>query len=233
MNFWIHGDILSRFPKVKIGVLVCRDVTVKGCDAGLEELKRKVIQEVAAKFSSEPMTQHPYIRSWRETYRSFGTRPGDYRPSAEALLRRVLKRRGLPTINTAVDAYNAVSVKYLIPMGGFDLDRVVGDIKIRFSAGGERFLVIGASEAEETYEGEVVYADDVRILTRRWNHRDCDETKIMEETRNIIMFADGSEEIPEEAVRMAVEELASVLNRVCGGEIITNIVDGNQRRFHI
>ncbi|MFQ6054313.1 MAG: hypothetical protein ACE5OO_08820, partial [Candidatus Bathyarchaeia archaeon] len=71
-------------------------------------------------------------------------------------------------------------------------------------------------------------ADDVRILTRRWNHRDCDETKITGETRNIVMFADGSPEIPEEAVRTAMGELASVLRDICGGETKTYIVDERQ-----
>jgi len=231
--FRIHDDILSRFPNIKIGVLSGRNVAVRRGDEGLEGLKGEVIQEVAAKLGSRPVAEHPYVSSWRRMYRGFGAKAGDYRPSAEGLLRRALRGRGLPTINTAVDAYNVVSLRHLIPMGGFDLDRVAGDIMLRFSAGGERFLPIGASEAEETYEGEAVYADDVRILTRRWNHRDCDETKITEETRNIVMFADGSPEIPEEAVGTAMEELASVLSSVCGGEIKTDMVDGNRRKLHI
>jgi len=232
--FSISDDVLMKFPLVQIGVLVCRNTIVRKRDAELDELKESVIQEVVERFGSEPVTQHPSIRSWREMYRRFGTRPGDYRPSAEALLRRVLRSRGLPSINTAVDAYNAVSLRYLIPMGGFDLDKVVGDIEIRFADEGEEFIPIGASKVEETYEGEVVYSDDARIITRRWNHRDSDETKITEETGNVILFADGSAGITEKTVEMALEELASVMKEFCGGEITTSsIVDSDNRKLPI
>jgi lysyl-tRNA synthetase class 2 len=145
----------------------------------------------------------------------------------------VIRGRGLPYINTVVDAYNLVSLKHLIPMGGFNLDRVVGNIKLRFSAGGERFLSIGSSTSEETYKGEVVYADEARILTRRWNHRDCEETKITERTTNIMLFADGSDDITVEAVNSAMEDLASVLSKICGGKISFRIVDGKCRIFNI
>ena len=76
-------------------------------------------------------------------YRSFGTKPSDYRPSAEALVRRTLKTGKLPVINTAVDLYNIVSVKHIIPMGGFDADKVEGDIYLRVSEGMEIFTPRG------------------------------------------------------------------------------------------
>jgi len=231
--FRIDDEILSRFQGIKIGVLTCRGARVGRGDGRLERLKEEAIREAAARIGSRPAAEHPYIGSWRRMYRGFGTRPGDYRPSAEALLRRALRGRGLPAINAAVDAYNAVSLRHLIPMGGFDLDRVEGDIRLRFSGGGERFTPIGAPEAEETYDGEAVYADGARILTRRWNHRDCDETKITEETGNIIVFADGSPEIPEEAVRAALEELASALTGACGGETAVDVADGGRRELRV
>lgn len=232
---WIslHERIVLRFPGAKIGILMCKNATVKKDDLRLEKKKKEVIQEAITKFKFTPLAQHPYIKSWRDMYRSFGTKPGDYRPSAEALVRRVLRNKGLPKINTAVDAYNIMSVKYMIPMGGFDLKKVEGDILIRFSSGRERFLAIGASHTEETYEGEVVYSDDNRILTRRWNHRDCDETKITDKTKDIILLADGTQDIPKEEIRKSIKDLASTLKNVCGGEVATQIMDDKQTRIKI
>jgi DNA/RNA-binding domain of Phe-tRNA-synthetase-like protein len=200
-------------------------------DEGLEALKASVVEAAIESFGSEPVTSHPHVRSWREMYRDFKTKPGDYRPSAEALLRRAIKRRGLPRINTAVDTYNAVSVRHRIPMGGFDMDRVQGTIRLRFSEGGESFMPLGASESEETYPGEVVYADDARILTRRWNYRDCDETKITEDTRAFIMFVDGSVDIPRESVEEVLMDLESSLRRFCGGTYSMHVADGEKPIF--
>jgi DNA/RNA-binding domain of Phe-tRNA-synthetase-like protein len=225
VDFKVEGRVLSAYPRVKIGVLVGRGLVVGEGHPGLEACKGRVVAEAVERMGSEPVTKQPFIASWRDMYRSFGTRPGDYRPSSEALLRRVLKRGALPTINSAVDAYNALSVRHLIPMGGFDLDRTRGDISLRLSEGGEVFNPLGSSGPEETYEGEPVYADESRILTRRWNFRDCDETKITTETRNLVMFVDGSGEIPRKYVDEALRELSDLLGEYCGGDYRLGIAD--------
>lgn len=225
LGFHIEDEVLSRYPRVKIGVLAGRDLEIRDSDPELDDFVNQVIQEVKGFFGSGPVTRHPFIASWREMYRSFGTKPGDYRPSAEALLRRVLRGKGLPRINVAVDAYNVLSLRHLIPMGGFDLDRVEGTISLRFSWGGEIFMPLGASVHEETYSGEPVYADEARVLTRRWNHRDCDHTKITEDTFTIALFVDGSEDVPQESVEMAVGDLESLLSRCCRGEYFSAIAD--------
>ncbi len=229
--FRIDEGILSTFQGVNIGVLLGQDVDVRVADEGLEALKASVVEAAIESFGSDPVTSHPHVRSWREMYRGFKTKPGDYRPSAEALLRRAIKRRGLPRINTAVDTYNAVSVRHRIPMGGFDMDRVQGTIRLRFSEGGESFMPLGASESEETYPEEVVYADDTRILTRRWNYRDCDETKITEGTRAFIMFVDGSVDIPRESVEEVLKDLENSLRRFCGGTYSMHVADGEKPIF--
>jgi lysyl-tRNA synthetase class 2 len=104
-------------------------------------------------------------------------------------------------------------------MGGFDLDKVDGDIHLRFSDGSENFTPLGKSEKEQTYQGEIVYADNSRILTRRWNYRDADQTKITHTTKNLVMFLDASPEIPINKVREALEDLRKLMRKYCGGKI--------------
>ena len=217
MEFRIDDGILTKYASVRIGVLTGRGLDIGEHD--FKSLQEEVIESARKEIGTDPITQHAYIRSWREIYRSFGTKPGDYRPSAEALTRRVLRGRGFPVINAVVNAYNALSVKHLIPMGGFDLDKVEGAITLRFSEGGEIFTPLGSKGTEETYQGEVVYADESRILTRRWNFRDCEETKITTETENLVMFADGSPDMPREHVEEALNELSAVLQMYCGGRM--------------
>jgi len=229
--FRIDEGILSAFRGVNIGVLLGQDVALGVADESLEAFKASVVEEAIEAFDSDSVTSHPNVRSWREMYKAFKTKPGDYRPSAEALLRRAIKRRSLPSINSAVDTYNAVSVRHRIPLGGFDLDRIQGTIMLRFSEGGESFTPLGASEPEETYPGEVVYADDARVLTRRWNYRDCDETKITEDTRAFIMFVDGSVDIPRESVESALGDLESSLRRFCSGTYTAHVANSEQPYF--
>ncbi len=223
MKYSITG-VIREYPGINIGVLVGRDMDNKRPIPELFQLQKQAIRSAQEQIGDQPPTKHPHIASWRELYKSFGTKPGDYRPSAEALIRRTLKTGDLPRINNAVDLYNVVSVKHVIPMGGFDLDNVDGDIYLRFSRGGESFIPLGPAEVEQTYPGEVVYADDSRILTRRWNYRDADATKITEDTRNLVMFLDATPEIPLIKVLEAIDELRVLYEKHCGGEYTSSVV---------
>ena len=227
MKYDISG-IIKEYPGVHIGVLVGRNMDNKNRIPELYTLQNEAIKKAQEHIGDQPPTKHPHIASWRELYRSFGTKAGDYRPSAEALIRRCIKTGKLPHINNAVDLYNIVSVRHIIPMGGFDLDKVNGDIYLRFSQGDETFIPLGPSDPETTYHGEVVYADDSRILTRRWNFRDADATKITEETSNLAMFLDASPEIRVETIQLALAELEVFYKKYCGGEYSTSIASKEQ-----
>jgi DNA/RNA-binding domain of Phe-tRNA-synthetase-like protein len=216
-------DVIDRYPGVHIGVLTAMGINNRATVDGLKALQGDAIHEAERQIGDEPPIKHSHIASWREMYRSFGTKPGDYRPSAEALIRRAIKTGELPTINPAVDIYNLVSVRHVIPMGGFDTDYVQGTIHLRFSEGGETFTPLGAAKQEETYPGEAVYSDDSRILTRRWNYRDCDETKITGDTVNLVMFIDASPAISIEKVQGALDGLLLLLERYCGGSYSTGM----------
>lgn len=224
MKYSIDG-VIEEYPETKIGVLCGIGLNISQRHPDLEKFKPDALLIAEGKIGENPVTSHPYVASWRDVYRSFGTKPADYHPSAEALVRRALKTQQLPLINTAVDTYNAVSAKYLMPIGGFDAKLIEGDIMLRFSMGNEAFLPLGGTEYEYTYDGEVVYADNKRILTRRWNYRDCIETRITEKTINVVMFIDGSPEIPKIEIVKALEELAFNLKRHCGGSYMTHIAD--------
>ena len=213
------SNIIEKYPEINIGVLIGKNIdNTKNIDE-LDEMQREAINQAQKQIGDQPITKHPHIASWRNLYRSFGTKPGDYRPSAEALIRRSIKTGRLPRINNVVDLYNLVSVKYIIPMGGFDLDKIDGDIHLRFSEGLEDFTPLGQSEKQQTYQGEVVYADNTRILTRRWNYRDADQTKITPSTKNIVMFLDAGPEIPNKKVQEALEDFSKLMRNYCSGKI--------------
>ncbi len=228
MRFDING-VIDEYPDIHIGVLFAEGINNNNPYDELYRLQQEAIKAAKEQIGDQPPTKHPHIASWRDLYRSFGTKPGNYRPSAEALVRRVIKTGKLPRINTAVDLYNVVSVKHIIPMGGFDLEQVDGGIYLRKSPGGEQFLPLGASQNEETYEGEVVYADNSRILTRRWNYRDAEETKITENSENIVLFIDASAQIPREKVVVALDELEQLLSKACGGSYRKHVAQYDDR----
>ena len=67
--------------------------------------------------------------------------------SIEALLRRAMKGGSPFRINPLVDFYNAVSLRRVVPVGGFDLDRVPGPLSVRLTRDGDTFSALDADGA--------------------------------------------------------------------------------------
>lgn len=155
----------------------------------------------------------PRIEAWHAAYRAFGTNPRRIRPSVDALGRRLAKRGALPRINPAVDSYNAVSVRHGLPAGAFDLDHVSGDIAIHYADGTEQFTPLGEPGTVETPKaGEVVYTDASGVLTRHWNHRDADRTRVTEDSRRVVFLLETVHATRDGyLVKAAAEELRALL----------------------
>jgi DNA/RNA-binding domain of Phe-tRNA-synthetase-like protein len=154
----------------------------------------------------------PRISTWHAAYRTFGTNPRRQRPSVDALTRRLTRAGRLPRISPFVDAYNAVSVTHVVPAGAFDLDHVDGDIVVRFAAPGDAFTPLGEPDTvEQPHDGEVVYADDAGVLTRHWNHRDADRTKVTAASRRVHVVLEAIATAHHADVDAAAADLAALL----------------------
>ena len=126
---------------------------------------------------------HPHLVAWRDAFRAFGAKR--YQCSAEALIRRAAVE-GLPRINRLVDLYNAVSVRWAVPVGGEDIDRVAGPVRLVFARGDEDF-----DGGDPPKPGEVVWADEAGVTCRRWNWRQGRRTRLEEGTTRAYFLFDA------------------------------------------
>jgi DNA/RNA-binding domain of Phe-tRNA-synthetase-like protein len=78
----------------------------------------------------------------RKLYRSIGIEPTRTRPSSEALLRRVIKSTGLYQVNSIVDVCNLCSLKFLLPIGLYDMNKICGTVEFRLGYDGEEYVGI-------------------------------------------------------------------------------------------
>ncbi|MFE3455426.1 B3/4 domain-containing protein [Nonomuraea sp. NPDC059194] len=156
--------------------------------------------------ASSHAVQQEKIDPWREAYRGFGAKPQRTRPSVDALTRRL----PLPEINLVVDAYNSVSVKHVLPIGGEDLAHYRGAAHLMRAKGDEPSEeALGTPDA-----GEVIWRDDVGVTCRRWNWRQVVRTRITEETTDALFLLERLEPLSLEELKEAGEELAELLNQV-------------------
>jgi DNA/RNA-binding domain of Phe-tRNA-synthetase-like protein len=220
LRFVISDEVAKSYPSLRVGIVVAKIAANTQGNDELEAVKRSVETKIRDNYSSQTLVNHPYVAAWRETYRSIGVKAKKYNPTCEALIRRILDGEPIPRINAVVDTYLAVEGETFLPCGGYDLDRIEGDITLRYSPGNESFVPLGGGIQEETNSGEVVYADSKTILTRKWNFRDGDSTKITLASKNIALFSEAAlPQIPTNAVSAFIERLKSLLQKFCGGEI--------------
>ncbi len=221
----VEESIFEKFPDFKRGIVVAQGIKVKDANEELEEM----LGEAAAQRSDPSLLQHSYILAWDEMHRRFGSNPNKYPPSIKALLKRTTKGKEIPFINTVVALFNYISLKYLLPCGGDDADRVEGNFKLGFASGKEIFIPLGGSQQENPQPGEVIYYDDatLRVMCRKWNWRNGDFSKITSETTAVVINVDGAERVSEDAVLQARDELAELMKRFCGGSVKTALLTRN------
>lgn len=219
MKFKINSKIFEDFDNPVIGVIVAQGINNKNDNPEISKLLREAETNLREKLSGIEVSTHPHIAPWRETYRKFGSKPSDFRCSAEALARIVLKGLEIRKISPLVDLYNLISIKYILPVGAEDLDKMQGNLQLSFADGTEDYISLGEEENNPPKPGEVIYRDDLGVICRRWNWREGDRTKITEDTKNAVVVIEGIASIQ---IKVAVGELAGLIKKYCGGEITIN-----------
>ncbi|QFG23216.1 B3/4 domain-containing protein [Actinomadura sp. WMMB 499] len=153
----------------------------------------------------------PHVEAWREAYRAFGAKPNRTRPSVDALM-----RRAVPSINRVVDAYNAISVEYALPIGGEDSGAYRGPARLVRATGDEPFDVVASGEpaVEHPEPGEVVWRDDDGVTCRRWNWRQCVRTRLTEDTKNALFLLERLDPYPLDRLHAAAGDLEARLREI-------------------
>ncbi|MGP3936905.1 B3/B4 domain-containing protein [Nonomuraea sp. KM88] len=193
----VDDAVFALRPDFAVLVMTARDLR----NGPTDERSRAWLAEASA-----VSVQTDKIDAWKDAYRAFGAKPQRTRPSVDALTRRM----PLPEINQAVDAYNSISVKHALPIGGEDLDRYSGPARLVRAVGDEP-----SEEALGTPDpGEVIWRDDLGVTCRRWNWRQVVRTRLTEETTNAIFLLERLEPISLEELKQAGEELADLLSEL-------------------
>jgi len=220
MKYTVAEEIFEMYPGYVRGVVVARGVTNgEKENAEILALLREAEEAVRRRADLEDIARHPRIASWRTAYAAFGARPSKFHSSIEAMLRRVRKGDALPYINDLVALGNAISLKYLLPVGGHDVGVAENDLWLKPARGDELFTPFGTEIVEHPEPGEVVYLDGQQVLCRRWTWRQAQHTILTPQSRHVAINVDGLPPVMAGEVEAICEELAGLVRRFCGGEV--------------
>lgn len=225
----IAPQILQAFPDFKRGIIIVDDIKIIKKNKRIKKPLNKEIEKIV--LNPVDFDQHPYIQVWEETHLKFGSNPKQYPPSIKALIARAHQGGGLPAINSVVTLFNYISLKYLLPCGGDDLNQIEGHLCLDFATGQELFAGLGSDELENPEPGEVIYYDDQsrQVMCRRWNWRNAEFSKITMDTKKVVINIDGIGHIPETIVIKARDELADLLKEHCQADLRKDLLNKDHR----
>lgn len=219
---WLAGatvapEVAALRPDYRALLVVVEPLAPGPSDDASEALLSDAEARARAALGDGPPEALPEVAAWREAYRAFGAKPQRTRPSVEALLRRV--GAGLPRVDRVTDAYNAVSLAHLLPLGGEDLDAYAGPPRLVRARGDEPFDTVAGGEpvVEHPEPGEVVWADDAGVTCRRWNWRQCTRTRITTDTTRAVFVLDGLDPLGVDGLQAAGEALVAALTAASPG----------------
>jgi len=231
MRFSIQKELFDLLPELTIGVVVATGVDNTTPSGEIDALLSQTIEEMKKNFVTEKAQEHPRIRPWRNAFSKLGISGSKFPSSIESMARRILKGDPFPKINPLVDLYNSLSLKYLVPMGGHDLDTLNGNLHLRFAEGWEPFTPMGGGETVTVPRGELVYRDDREVLTRNWVWRQCEKDKTTEKTQNIFIPIDVLGEVGKERADEIIQELSGQMPKYLGGTITSAILNSEKLSF--
>lgn len=206
----VSEEIKNRCPEYR-GAAVYAEVNNTPFSEGLWQEIDTFTTELRATETTESIKQQPIIAATREAYKRCGKDPSRYRPSAEALRRRLMRGLELYRIDTLVDLINLVSLRTGHSIGGFDADKIQGEqLELGIGKADESFEGIGRGPLN--IEGLPVYRDALGgIGTPTSDH---ERTKMDVQTRHILAIINGYN--GEEGLQEAAEMTQDLLRKYAG-----------------
>lgn len=179
------------------------------------DFSRARLASAASNLAEAPWAE-AHLDAWRDAYRAFGAKPQRTPCSAEALRKRCERDGGLPEANAVVDIYNALSLRFAMPVGGEDAASYQGSPQLLRASGSEIFdtMAEGQPKLETPDKGEVIWRDARGVTCRRWNWRQGTRTRITDASTSLWFVFERLEPMPVDALLEAGRQLQDDLGRM-------------------
>ncbi|MFD1863247.1 B3/4 domain-containing protein [Planococcus chinensis] len=139
MELTINPKIIEILPDFKIGTIHYNNITVSDSPQMLKGRLQLFQEQLFFDLEDKEITDFPGLLEWQLIWKALGADPSRYRPSAEALFRRIKKQNYLPSIHSAVDMNSFLSLQYEIPLGLYDADQIDGNVEIALGTPADQF----------------------------------------------------------------------------------------------
>ncbi|WP_391117256.1 B3/4 domain-containing protein [Psychrobacillus sp. L3] len=210
----LDNSLLQVEPTLKIGIIHYTKIVVTSSPQMLKGRLQLFQEQLFFEMEEKSVTEFEGIKEWRTLWKKIGADPNRYRPSVEALYRRIAKQNYITPLHSAVDLNNFFSMRYEIPMGIYDLENIQGDVT--FSLGNEETTYEGLNGRENNIQNILALSDTTGPFGSPFV--DSVRTAVTEETTNAIQIVFLRPSINLEEGRKLVESMGTMFNQIHGGD---------------
>lgn len=214
LEIQLSSEIISQIPHFKLGIIEYKEITV-GDSPQMVKGRLQLFQEsIYFDLENKNLSELPGIQEWRSIFKSFGKDPNRYRPSSEALYRRVQKQNYLTAVQSAIDINNFFSLQYQVPIGIYDSDKLEGQITIEVAKAGEEYL--GLNGRMNSLENLIVSSDQLGPFGSPFV--DSNRAPVTETTKNALQIIYLQPSTAVNSAEKLTESLMRMFTQIHGGD---------------
>ena len=229
MMFTLNDSLLQIEPNFKIGIIHYTKIVVSPSPQMLKGRLQLFQEQLFFEMEEKKVTEFDGIKEWRALWKKFGADPNRYRHSTEALYRRIAKQNYITPMHSAVDLNNFFSLRYEIPMGIYDLEKIEGNITI--SIGQEDMTYEGLNGRENKLHNILTLQDTACAFGSPFV--DSIRTAVTETTTDAVQIVFLRPSMNIEEGQKLIQSMETMFTQIHGGEANSSVLHKNNREWEI
>ncbi|MEK3980452.1 phenylalanine--tRNA ligase beta subunit-related protein [Psychrobacillus sp. FSL K6-2836] len=212
--------IVEIEPSYKIGIIHYTKIVVTSSPQMLKGRLQLFQEQLFFELDDKAVTDFDGIKEWRALWKKFGADPNRYRPSMEAMYRRIAKQNYITPMHSAVDLNNFFSVQYEIPMGIYDVANIHGNITL--TIGNEETTYNGLNGRENKLRNILTLQDDIGPFGSPFV--DSVRTAVTENTTEALQVVFLRPSINKEDALKLITSMGAMFTQIHGGDFDTTLI---------
>lgn len=216
----LDDSIVEIEPTFKIGIIHYTKIIVTSSPQMLKGRLQLFQEQLFFELDDKVVTDFDAIKEWRALWKKFGADPNRYRPSMEAMYRRIAKQNYITPMHSAVDVNNFFSLQYEIPMGIYDVAKIEGDVTL--TIGNKETVYNGLNGRENKLHNILTLQDDIGPFGSPFV--DSVRTAVTENTTEALQVVFLRPSLEFEESKKLLHSMATMFMQIHGGEFDTSLI---------
>lgn len=215
MEFYVEKAVLDSGVKIVFAAIEGLNNRVPSAEWQAE--REIIIHNLLERYTGINVHEDPILEGYNILHDKTGVKRRKNIPASENLIKLLLKHGSVAYINQAVDIYNLISLDSKLALGAHNMDKVDGNVTLRFTDGSERYIPLGQEKPIPVKPHEYSYCDDANEVLCRLEIRQVNKTLVDESAENVFYIVEGNEATPDGYLRQVAQKIIDTTTRYCGG----------------